>query len=156
MTWKLIVILVVYDESIDYDPAKLFSGGINPANLPRSLVNGKCAEIYPHSRLRVNTVFEVVVASGLTTAYADKHPAYDLVRGPSGRGLTTGYFPEIAAVPVDVPSTIQYDQLHVNAFLDWLNKTTPDHSEGSLGGKIPTLFGGNFQSGLCSPDKQMT
>ena len=140
---------MVYDESIDYNSSKIFSGGIDPANLPKSIVGGKCTEIYPHARLRVNTVFELVVAAGFATAYTDKHPAYDLVRGPSGTGLSTGYFPEIAAVPGDVPSIIQYDQLHVNAFLDWLNGTTPDHSEGSLKGQIPTLSGGNFQSGLC-------
>ena len=45
-------------------------------------------------RLRVNTVIELVRAAGLQTAYTDKHPAYDLVRGPSGTGLSEGYFPE--------------------------------------------------------------
>ena len=70
---------------------------------------------------------------------------YDIVRGPSGTGLTVGYFPEIAAVANTVNATIAYDQLHVNAWLAWLDATTPDHSEGSLT-KIPTLFGGNFQA----------
>jgi predicted AlkP superfamily pyrophosphatase or phosphodiesterase len=41
---------------------------------------------------------------------------------------------------------MQYDQLHVNAFLDWLDGNVPANSEGSLGGAIPTVFGGNFQS----------
>jgi hypothetical protein len=45
-------------------------------------------------RLRMNTVVELVRAAGLQTAYADKHPAYDLVRGPSGIGLSEGYFSE--------------------------------------------------------------
>jgi hypothetical protein len=97
---------VLYDESIDYDSTKLWSGGINPANLPQAMINGVCTRVYPHNRVRVNTIFEVVHASGkvyrrlqyehslyalnvvkLTlstqqTAYTDKHPSYDIVRGP--------------------------------------------------------------------------
>lgn len=111
-------------------------------------MNGKCQEIYPHQRVRVNTIFEVVEASGKETAYTDKHPAYDIVRGPSGKGLTVGYFPEIASVANNVNATIAYDTLHVNAFLQWINGTTPDHSE--VQGKglttTPALFGGNFQA----------
>jgi hypothetical protein len=109
-------------------------------------VNGVCTAIWPHQRLRVNTVFEVVNSKGLATAYTDKHPAYDMVRGPSGKGLSLGYFPEINAVAVAVNETIAYDQYHVDAFLNWIDGKDPQHSEGSLNGKIPTLFGGNFQS----------
>ena len=87
-------------------------------------------------------------ASGKETAYTDKHPAYDLVRGPSGQGLTVGYFPEIASVANTVNATIAYDQLHVNAFLKWIDGQTPEHSE--VQGKglttTPALFGGNFQA----------
>lgn len=39
-----------------------------------------------------------------------------------------------------------YDQLHVNAFLDYLDATVPVNSEGNLTA-VPALFGGNFQSG---------
>lgn len=87
-------------------------------------------------------------ASGKQTAYADKHPAYDLVRGPSGKGLTVGYFPEIAAVANTVDDTIAYDQLHVDAFLQWINGKTPEHSEVQAPGltTTPALFGGNFQA----------
>jgi len=60
-------------------------------------------------------------------------------------GLSTGYFPEIAAVPVTVDATITYDQYHVNAFLDWLDAKVPTNSSGSLKG-VPALFGGNFQA----------
>ena len=86
-----LTISVIYTEALDYDSTKLYSGGINPANLPMKLENGRCTPLYPHSRLRVNTVFEIAQAKGLVTAYTDKHPAYDLVRGPSGKGLTLGY-----------------------------------------------------------------
>jgi hypothetical protein len=122
-------------------------------NLPEAIVDGKCQRIYPHQRTRVNTAFEIVVAAGKKTAYADKHPAYDLVRGPSGTGLSTGYFPEInsmvaggAVFTANVSICMQYDELHVNAFLNWLDGKEPANSEGGLHGAIPTLWGGNFQS----------
>lgn len=138
----------MYDESIDYNGTKLFSGGINPDNLPQAIRNGKCQPIYPHERLRVNTIFEIVEASGRETAYTDKHPAYDLVRGPSGKGLTVGYFPEIAAVKTTAADTITYDQLHVDAYLAFIDGKSPANSE--VQGKgltgTPALFGGNFQA----------
>lgn len=139
---------VVYDESIDYDSTKLFSGGINPSNLPQSKIGGKCVNTYPHQRLRVNTVFEIVQAAGKQTAYTDKHPAYDIVRGPSGKGLSVGYFPEIQSFDTtNVTQIMGYDTLHVNAFLAWIAGTTTANSEiqDPLKG-TPTLFGGNFQS----------
>jgi len=138
---------VAFDESIDFNSTELFSGGIDPVNLPKALIGGKCTAIYPHARLRVNTVFEVVHSKGKDTAYTDKHPAYDLVRGPSGQGLSEGYFPEIASVANTVDATIGYDQLHVDAFLNWLDGTSPKNAEGCLKG-VPTLFGGNFQAGV--------
>jgi hypothetical protein len=138
---------VLYDESIDYDSTKLFSGGINPANLPETIINGKCTKVYPHMRLRVNTAFEVVVQAGKQTAYADKHPAYDIVRGPSGTGLTQGYFPEQASVSsTDIAGNINYDKLHVQAFINWISKVATANAEGTLT-EIPALFGGNFQAG---------
>lgn len=81
-------------------------------------------------------------------------PAYDLDRGPSGTGLTTGYFPEINWVgnPTDnVSACTNYDQLHVNAWLGWLDGQDQPNAEGSVGGQIPALFGGNFQSGRVLP-----
>jgi hypothetical protein len=141
------LLTVVYAETVDFDFNQLFSGGINPDNLPRAIVDGTCTSVFPHSRLRVNTVFEVVRSHGLETAYTDKHPSYDIMRGPSGTGLSTGYFPEIASFPVEIDLTIAYDQLHVNAFLDWLDGKVPVNSTGSLK-ETPALFGGNFQAGV--------
>ncbi|KAK5757682.1 hypothetical protein LTS12_012141 [Elasticomyces elasticus] len=139
---------VVYDETKDYNDTLLFSGGIDPANLPQAVINGKCSNIYPHQRVRVNTLFEVVNAAGHQTAYTDKHPAYDIVRGPSGTGLSVGYFPEIAAVANTVEATIAYDQLHVDAWLDWLDAKTPANSTifNSQLTQMPSVFGGNFQA----------
>lgn len=131
---------------MDYNSTELFSGGIDPAHLPQAIINGKCTDIYPHMRTRVNTAFEVVVGAGYKTAYTDKHPSYDLMRGPSGKGLSEGYFPEIAAVGPTVEDNIAYDQYHVNAWLDWIDGKDIAKAEGSLGGKVPTLFGGNFQA----------
>jgi hypothetical protein len=148
---SLMPFTVLYDESIDYNSTELFSGGINPANLPQAIINGQCTNIYPHMRTRVNTAFEVVVGAGYKTAYTDKHPAYDLMRGPSGKGLSEGYFPEIAAVGPTVEDNIVYDQYHVNAWLDWIEGKDIAKAEGSLGGNVPTLFGGNFQAGKSIP-----
>lgn len=86
-------------EDLDYNSTELFSGGIDPSHLPKIIIDGKCTLQYPNNRLQVNTVFEIIKAAGKQTAYVDKHPAYDIVRGPSGTGLTTGYFPEINAIP---------------------------------------------------------
>lgn len=38
---------------------------------------------------------QVATAGGLYTAWADKHPAYDLLNGPSGKGIADLYTPEI-------------------------------------------------------------
>src|SRR5499427_6132150 len=77
---------VVYDESVDFDNTRLDAGGgINPALLPLDGDRG-CTPVYPHQFLRVNTIFEVIKASGRRTAWSDKHPAYDIVNGPSGAG----------------------------------------------------------------------
>lgn len=78
----------VFDESIDvYDSAGVSGKVIDPAKLPRYIDrNNQCAPKYPHNAVRSNTIFEVVKASGGRTAWADKHPAYDLVNGPSGKG----------------------------------------------------------------------
>ena len=51
--------------------------------------------MFPHNAIRTNTIFEVVKSKGGHTAWADKHPAYDLVNGPSGNGVEDLYTPEI-------------------------------------------------------------
>ena len=87
---------VVFDESLEYDASKVFSGGINAANLPYEKdKNGNCKVVYPHDFLKVNTIFEVIRAAGGYTAWSDKHAAYDLVNGPSGAGVQDLYTPEI-------------------------------------------------------------
>src|SRR5215472_15675089 len=92
-----------YDESDDVDPTRYDAGGtlgnvnsqINPANLPMAIVNGSCVPLYPHNFLKVNTIFEVIRAHGGQTAWADKHPAYDLVNGSSGTGVEDLFATEV-------------------------------------------------------------
>jgi Type I phosphodiesterase / nucleotide pyrophosphatase len=51
-----------FEEEISNDLTKLDGGGgINPDYLPRDPNNG-CAPVYPHTYLRVNTIFEVIKA----------------------------------------------------------------------------------------------
>ena len=144
---------VVYDESIDKNADALDGGGgIDPATLPLDPNHG-CAPVYPHSFLRVNTIFEVAKAAGLRTAWSDKHPAYELVNGPSGKGVDDLYVPEIASkCPLagatgDNTSSVacveQYDDLKVAALLHEINGS--DHT-GAAKADVPAIFGMNFQA----------
>jgi hypothetical protein len=93
---------VVYDESVDKDLNHLFSGGIAEGNLPLSRASdGSCKPVYPHEFLKVNTIFEVLHEAGRSTAWSDKHPAYDIVNGPSGKGVEDLYTPEINSLIVN-------------------------------------------------------
>ena len=87
---------VVYDESLDFDATQLFSGGVDPANLPLAKdAHGNCRPVFPHDFIRVNTIFEIIHRAGGRTAWSDKHPAYEIVNGPSGTGVDDLYTPEI-------------------------------------------------------------
>src|SRR5215467_3354329 len=134
---------VVYDESIDKNPNALDAGGgIDPTALPLDGSKG-CTPVYPHSFLRVNTIFEVAQEAGLYTAWSDKHPAYDLVNGPSGKGVADLYTPEIASIPVTVSATEPYDDLKVQAILNEI--AGKDHT-GTKTEPVPAIFGMNFQA----------
>jgi hypothetical protein len=141
---------IVYDESIDkYDANNVSLNIIDPAKLPRGLdERGRCVPVFPHSLLKTNTIFEVVKAAGGRTAWADKHPAYDLVNGPSGRGVDDLFTPEITNVDgfdatVSVVCTAENDQLKVQAILNQIHGRRHD---GSPAGGAPTVFGMNFQA----------
>jgi hypothetical protein len=95
---------VVFDESIAFDDSQLFSGGINANNLPwQKDSQGNCTHVFPHNFIKVNTVFEVAKFAGLYTAWSDKHPAYEILRGPSGEGIDDLYTPEINSDPHNAP-----------------------------------------------------
>jgi hypothetical protein len=141
----------VFDESIDqYTGSPAVSlNKIDPAALPRYINEaGQCAPKFPHTALRTNTIFEVVKAAGGVTAWADKHPAYDLVNGPSGKGVDDLYTPELTNVggfdnTVSVVCTVNNDFLKVNAVLNEINGLRDD-GKTPLG--TPTVLGMNFQA----------
>jgi predicted AlkP superfamily pyrophosphatase or phosphodiesterase len=142
--------MVVYDESIDvYNSAGVSLDIIDPAQLPRGFdVHGKCGPVYPHNAIRSNTIFEVIKNHGGVTAWADKHPAYDLVNGPSGKGVDDLYTPEITNAPgfdntVSVVCTVQNDFLKVQGVLNQIHGLRHDGKPG-LG--VPAVFGMNFQA----------
>ena len=162
----------LYDESLDHDLNKLDGGGpvtgstldhINPVNLPLRIVDGKCVPVYPHDFLKVNTIMEVIHASGRRTAWSDKHPVYEIVGGPSGKGLDELYAPEInsttvaATAPTLIPTpaagddwtkipayTRVYDDFKVTGVLNQIK--VYDHT--GIGKKhgVPAIFGMNFQA----------
>ena len=121
----------------------------------------------PHDYVRVNTIFEAVKAAGGKTAWTDKHPSYEWVNGPSGKGLDDFYGPEINSIPVALPQFAGcspvpfadptpddgwtnsfadikcYDQLHVAAVINQIDGY--NHERTSKVG-VPALFGTNFQA----------
>ena len=174
---------VTYFEQLDKDPLALDSGQglaglpdsilnmtsnpvdvIDPTQLPVGPVT--CRPIYPNQYLKVNTVFEVARAAGLRTAWTDKHPAYVILSGPSGKGVQDFFTPEInsqASVAgsdwtKDNALTQFYDSFKVQSVIKEINGF--DHSGRNRVG-TPAIFGMNFQSvstaqklpsGGCMPD----
>jgi len=140
----------VFDESVDKysgtPPVSL--NVIDPTALPNHLdENGKCVRLFPHQALKTNTIFEVVKANGGHTAWADKHPAYDLVNGPSGKGVDDLFTPEITNFngfdnTVSVVCTVENDQKKVVGILNEIKGLRHD---GTPGRGTPTVFGMNFQ-----------
>jgi hypothetical protein len=123
-------------------------GGLDPSKLPLDPSKG-CVPLYPHSFLRVNTIFEVIHSSGKRTAWIDKHPAYEMVSGPSGRGVTDLYMPEVSSKSVprgtakDPRVYEEYDDIKVHALLNEIEGK--DHTgKESVG--VPTICGMSFQA----------
>ena len=128
---------------------------LDPNNMQRRLVDGVCQPIYPHQYLRTNTIFEVIKRAGGRTAWSDKHPAYEVLNGPSGKGIDDLFAPEINSqmflqgAPQGVDNTTSYaavrayDMLKVNAVINWIdgyNSTKTAHPG------TPAIFGMNFQA----------
>nr|WP_172623963.1 alkaline phosphatase family protein [Rhodanobacter glycinis] len=139
---------VLYNEAVDMPRGQ----GIDPAKLPRDPVHG-CRPVYPWQYLRVNTVFNVVRAGGGYTAWADKHPAYAIVQGPSGNGVNDIYTPEIGAdgeghpdtdaVTASIARTETYDTAKMHAVIHEVDGYRHD---GHVRAPVPVLFGLNLQS----------
>jgi hypothetical protein len=141
--------MLVLDESIDqYNSSHVSLNVIDPARLPRARNRaGQCVALFPHDLVRTNTIFEVVKSKGGRTAWADKHPAYDIVNGPSGTGVDDLYTPELTNFggfdnTVSVDCTVANDELKVKAIINEINGLKHD---GSPAGATPAVFGMNFQ-----------
>lgn len=161
---------VTYDESDDLDPGALDAGQglaglpgsipqmtaspvtvINPAALP--VDPATCKPILPNRYLQANTVFEVARQHGLRTAWTDKHPAYQIVSGPSGKGVQDFFTPEINSDALGFPSgndwttdnqaTMEYDSFKVQSVINEIDGF--DHSRSHHVG-VPVIFGMNFQT----------
>lgn len=161
---------VSYTENADLNQSAL-DAGQGLAGLPNSILqlssNAKalmdpkqlpvdpatCTPVYPNQYLKVNTVFEVAKQAGLRTAWSDKHPAYQILSGPSGTGVDDYFTPEInssAAIAgftgdwtKDNAATALYDSYKVQAVLNEIGGK--DHSGTQSTGE-PAVFGMNFQA----------
>jgi hypothetical protein len=161
---------VTYFEQLDKNPHSI-DAGQGLAGLPGSILNmtgnpdtvidpsqlpvdpTSCQPVYPHNYLRVNTIFEVAHNAGLRTAWSDKHPAYEILNGPSGTGIEDLFTPEINsdAPTIGAPNdwttdnalTMQYDNYKVQSVVNEINGF--DHS-GKTSVGTPAIFGMNFQT----------
>ncbi|MBV8994185.1 MAG: alkaline phosphatase family protein [Pseudonocardiales bacterium] len=161
---------VTYFEALDKNPLSLDAGQglsglpdsilkmtgspdtlIDPTKLPVDPTT--CTPVYPHQYLKVNTIFEVARNAGLRTAWSDKHPAYEILDGPSGTGVQDLFTPEINSSSTTAPDgpdwtkdnakTQQYDGYKVQAVLNEIDGY--DHSRMHEVG-VPAIFGMNFQT----------
>ena len=122
---------------------------LDPAVLP--VDPATCTAVYPHNFVRVNTVFNVARANHLRTAWSDKHPAYEILNGPSGTGVQDLFTPEINSVAdstgddwtTDNALTQEYDGFKVAAIVNEIKGF--DHS-GQRHVGTPAVFGMNFQT----------
>ena len=174
---------IEYEEGVDHDqtvingggPYGAFDGGyrsIDSRRLPRDPY-AKCAPVYPWNFIRANTIYGVIHEAGGYTAWADKHPVYAAVSGPTGTHLPSNlddfYAPEVNSNLVPLPGvrtatgldcakipndtggdwTTDFDdikcndQLKVNAVLNWIRGR--DHL-GEHTTRVPAIFGMNFQA----------
>jgi Type I phosphodiesterase / nucleotide pyrophosphatase len=161
---------VDYDESDDLKPTAL-DAGEGLAGLPGSILTmtsnpvtvldpaalpvdpATCEPILPNRYLHVNTVFNVARQHGLRTAWSDKHPAYQILSGPSGTGVQDFFTPEINSDALGFPSgndwttdnkaTMEYDSFKVQAVINEIDGF--DHSRAHHLG-VPAIFGMNFQT----------
>jgi hypothetical protein len=185
-----------YDETIELDNTGLWGNGttagpthtitaaranLNPTALPWRRTLGtssnaasnvpKCTAVLAHNFIRVNTIFEVAHDLGLHTAWADKHPSYEMVSGPSGHGLDDFFAPEINSLATNLPMpgvtpapaagddftryykyTQVYDDYKVQAVINQIDgKWSDDGLAGATDTAgtppgVPSIYGMNFQA----------
>jgi hypothetical protein len=144
---------------------------LDPMKLVRDPFKG-CAPVYPWNFIRANTIFGVIHAAGGYTAWSDKHAVYAAVSGPTGTSLPSNvddyYSPEVNSNVIPLPGVKTatgldcanvnlnggdwttdfdnikcYDQLKVNAVLNWIDGKT---HLGTGTAVVPKIFGMNFQA----------
>jgi hypothetical protein len=145
---------------------------INPDRLVRDPFNN-CQPVYPWNFIRTNTIYGVIHAAGGYTAWSDKHAVYALVSGPTGTDQPSNvddyYSPEVNSnkIPLaglttagtnyncasvvmdgndwttDFDSIKCYDQLKVNAVVNWINGK---NHLGTSKAPVPVILGMNFQA----------
>jgi hypothetical protein len=132
-----------------------------------------CAPVYPWNFIRTNTIYGVIHSAGGYTAWSDKHAVYAAVSGPTGTSnpsnLDDYYSPEVNSNQISLPGVITagtnfnckgivpsgndwttdfqaiqcYDQLKVNAVVNWITGKT---HLGNSKAPVPEIFGMNFQA----------
>jgi len=153
--------------------SSIIDGGIksiDPTRLPRDPYNN-CAPVYPWNFIRTNTIYGVIHAAGGYTAWADKHAAYAMVSGPSVNAANVDdyYAPDVNSNIINLPGVTTadgvacsvipdlnggawtdsfqnikcYDQLKVNAVVNWIDGKT---HLGTGSAPVPNIFGMNFQA----------
>jgi hypothetical protein len=145
---------------------------INPARLVRDPFNN-CQPVYPWNFIRTNTIYGVIHAAGGYTAWSDKHAVYALVSGPTGTNQPSNvddyYSPEVNSNKIPLPGLTTagtnyncanvvmngndwttdfdsikcYDQLKVNAVVNWINGK---NHLGTRKAPVPVVLGMNFQA----------
>jgi hypothetical protein len=145
---------------------------INPDRLVRDPFNN-CQPVYPWNFIRTNTIYGVIHAAGGYTAWSDKHAVYALVSGPTGTNQPSNvddyYSPEVNSnkIPLagltaagtnyncanvvmdgndwttDFDAIKCYDQLKVNAVVNWINGK---NHLGTRKAPVPVILGMNFQA----------
>jgi hypothetical protein len=144
---------------------------IDPRKLVRDPFRG-CAPVYPWNFIRANTIYGVIHRAGGYTAWSDKHAAYAAVSGPTGTDQPSNvddyYSPEVNSNSIPLPGVRTatgldctvinnnggdwttdfdnikcYDQLKVNAVLNWIDGKT---HLGDTHAVVPKIFGMNFQA----------
>jgi Type I phosphodiesterase / nucleotide pyrophosphatase len=148
---------------------------IDPRKLNRDPFN-HCNPVYAWNFIRTNSIYGVIHNAGGYTAWSDKHAAYAAVNGHTDGTLPTNvddyYSPEVNSNVIPLPgfrtvfgddcSVVDpaagdwttsfkeircYDQLKVNAVLNWIDGKT--HLGGASlpqGVRTPVIFGMNFQA----------
>ena len=153
----------IYPNGLDTDPAAIMNLKNDASSFNRSTFPvdpATCDNIMPWDYLGDNTIFQVIHAAGMRTAWSDKHAVYLSFNGPGSNGTSIDDFfgPEIdsqAVMPNGKPypqdddwahidaATKQYDGYKVQAILNQIDGL--DHSGGVRSG-TPAIFGMNFQT----------